>query len=114
MLLCPFAPDLSSNATEIVPQPMKLGHWVVIGQGDLAPQQPQIRGTTIVIPYHLAGSHYIVSASCGCPEGGDQSFTDPGTGAGSGTGTTPQIPQTPVYERICWQKCGDLWTRWQE
>lgn len=107
--------DCACKWPERVPQPMRLGRWTVIGQGDLTAQQPVVRGSTIVIPYHLSSSHYIVSASCGCPEGGDQSFTDPGSGTGTtGTGTVPEPPPTPVYERICWQKCGDLWSKWQE
>jgi hypothetical protein len=104
--------DCGCKWPERVPQPMRLGRWTVIGNGDLAPQTPRVNGTTIVIPYHLSNTHYIVSATCGCPEGGDQSYTDPGTG--TGTGTVPDTPKVPVYERICWQRCGDLWSKWQE
>jgi len=106
--------DCQCKWPERVPQPMRLGRWTVIGNGDLAPQQPVVSGSTITIPYHLSNTHYIVSASCGCPEGGDQSYTDPGQGTGSGVGTVPDPPKVPVYERICWQRCGDLWSRWQE
>jgi hypothetical protein len=105
--------DCGCKWPERAPQPMRLGRWTVIGNGDLAPQQPVVNGQTITIPYHLANTHYIVQASCGCPQGEDGSSADPG-GSGTGVHVQPDEPKVPVYERICWQRCGDLWSKWQE
>ena len=105
--------DCGCKWPERAPQPMRLGRWTVVGNGDLAPQQPVVNGKTITIPYHLANTHYIVQASCGCPQGEDGSSADPG-GSGTGVHVQPDEPKVPVYERICWQRCGDLWSKWQE
>lgn len=104
--------DCQCKWPENVPRPMKLGRFTVVGNGELIPQRPEVDGTTIVIKYRLGPTTYDVLASCGCPEGESQTSANPGTG--SGTSVQPEPPKTPVYERICWQRCGDLWSRWQE
>lgn len=96
------------------PQPMRLGRFTVVGNGILAAETPVVEGNTIIINYRLASTSFDVLASCGCPEGEDGSRTSP-DGPQTGTPqTTPDPPKTPVYERICWQRCGHLYELWQE
>jgi hypothetical protein len=89
---------------------MQMGKFTVVGNGELRAENPVIRGNSVIINYRLESTTYDVMASCGCPEGGDQS----GTSVTEGPQTQPDQPKTPVYERICWQRCGHLYEQWQE
>jgi len=106
--------DCSCKWPERAPQPMRLGRFTVVGNGDLAPENPVVEGNTIVINYRLASTTFDVLASCGCPQGESDSGTSAEGPQTATPQTTPEPPKTPVYERICWQRCGHLYELWQE
>ena len=90
--------------------PERMGAFTVIGIGDLAPGHPHVDGTTVVIPYSLASTHYDVLATCGCAAGEPQ----PGITEG-GTGTEVQPPvHRNITEEICERRCHSLWAAWQD